>query len=41
MSCVFHNYKTTKELMMENFNIEIPVDNLIYRSKEILGYLKK
>jgi hypothetical protein len=33
LSCVFHNYKTTKELMQENFGVDVPVDNLIYKAK--------
>lgn len=32
MACVFHNYKNVRDLLMENFNHDFPINNIIYRT---------
>jgi hypothetical protein len=41
LSCVFQNFKNARELLYENFKVDIPIDNLIYRAKDILATIKE
>jgi hypothetical protein len=31
LGCIFQNYKNVRDLLLENFNYDFPVNNIIYR----------
>ena len=40
MACVFHNYKNVKDLLMENFACDFPINNIIYRTEDLLKTIR-
>lgn len=40
MACVFHNYKNVRDLLMENFNYDFPINNIIYRTEDLLKVIR-
>ncbi len=40
MGCIFQNYKNVRDILLENFNYDFPVNNIIYRTAELLKVIK-
>ena len=40
MACVFHNYKNVKDLLMEEFGVDFPINNIIYSTEKMLITLR-
>ena len=41
LACIFHNYKNVRDLLLENFNYDFPVNNIIYQTEELLQVIQK
>lgn len=36
MACIFQNYKNVRDLLQENFGYDFPINNIIYRTEDLL-----
>ena len=41
LGCVFQNYKNVRDILLESFNYDFPVNNIIYRTEELLKAVKE
>jgi hypothetical protein len=40
MGCIFQNYKNVRDILLEHFNYDFPVNNIIYRTSDLLKTIK-
>lgn len=40
MACRFHNFKNVRDLLMENFNVDFPIQNILYNTHNLLGTIR-
>jgi hypothetical protein len=40
MACIFQNYKNVRDLLMENFGYDFPINNIIYRTEDLLKVIR-
>lgn len=41
MACKFQNYKNIRDLLLENFNVEFPIQNILYNTAELLTTIRE
>ncbi len=40
LPCIFQNYKNTKDLLLDNFGIDFPANEIIYKGDQLLQQIK-
>lgn len=40
LGCIFQNYKNVRDLLLENFNHDFPVNNIMYRTADLLKVIR-
>jgi hypothetical protein len=40
LGCIFQNYKNVRDLLLENFGCDFPVNNIIYRTGDLLKVIR-
>lgn len=40
LACIFQNYKNVRDLLLENFNYDFPVNNIIYRTSDLIKAIR-
>lgn len=41
MACKFQNYKNIRDLLLENFNVDFPIQNILYNTSELLTTIRE
>jgi hypothetical protein len=40
MACKFQNFKNIRDLLLENFNVDFPIQNILYNTEDLLKTIK-